>query len=219
VQDDAASRPDDDAILIEGLKKNDQIVILRFLDRYLNPIISFIMKRGVSRGDAEELASLVVEKVADSIDRFDRSRGKFSTWVFTIAERLSIDHFRKEGRRSKVDAVPLTVDDIAETSNGDGSCSPTGPRDPALKRLFLKAFLGLGAEDRSVLCLTTLEWSHAEIGVISGKSPDAVKVQAHRARNRLKEAVKKIAQEESVKLADSHWDALNHWRGQKEVEL
>lgn len=219
---DAELDPQDgeNAFLVKGLRDNDQVVTLSFIGRYFEPIICFVMKQyAVPREDAEEIALTAMRKVADGIDQFDPSRAKFSTWIFTIAKHLAIDYLRRQGRQSKGNGPSLSLEAVTGHYDGDGASSSSIPSNPALKNLFLRAFGSLGEDDRTVLCLAVQEWSYAEIGEVLDKSQDAVKIQAHRARKRLRDAVKDLADKEFVDISEADWDGLKHWKGQKEVEL
>ena len=43
---------------------------------------------------AEDLTSIVFVKAAESFDRFDPSKAKFSTWVMRIAHNALVDYYR-----------------------------------------------------------------------------------------------------------------------------
>lgn len=218
---DAEKDPKDhDAFLINGLRENDQVVILSFFDRYLDPMILFGMKEcGIPRDDAEEIASAAMMKIADKIDQFDAARGSFCTWIFEIAKNQGIDYLRRQARRPKGNGPLLTLESIVDVFDGDQTSAPATSTNPTLKGLFVRAYGSLSEDDRSVLSLAAKEWSYAEIGDMLGKSQEAVKVQAHRARKRLREAVKELADAESIDVSEADWDGLKHWKGQKEVEL
>lgn len=211
---------DHDAFLVKGLRENDPVVILSFMDRYQDPIIFFVMKEcGIPRDDAEEIASAAMMKVADKIDKFDAARGSFCTWIFTIAKNEGIDYLRRRARKPKGNGPLVTLESIVGVFNGDQAAVPAASTNPILKDLFVRAYGSLREEDRTVLSLAAKEWSYAEIGEVLGKSQEAVKVQAHRARKSLREAVKELADAESIDVSEADWDGLKHWKGQKEVEL
>src|SRR5439155_19254197 len=48
---------------------------------------------------AEDVASETWAGVAASITRFDGDEAQFRAWLFTVARRRAIDHFRRESRR------------------------------------------------------------------------------------------------------------------------
>lgn len=68
-------------------------------DEYFDRVYAFLAYRVVSVVDAEDLASETFERVVRNASRFDARRASVATWIFTIAERVLIDHYRRTGRR------------------------------------------------------------------------------------------------------------------------
>lgn len=68
-------------------------------DAYFERIYAFMAYRVASVVDAEDLASETFERVVRSAGRFDPEKAGVATWIFTIAERVLIDHYRRSGRR------------------------------------------------------------------------------------------------------------------------
>lgn len=75
-------------------------------DRYIGKIYSFILKRVGNVQDAEDITSIVFEKVIVNLASFDESRASFTTWIYRIALNSVTDHFRSRGRRRE-----LSLDD------------------------------------------------------------------------------------------------------------
>jgi RNA polymerase sigma-70 factor (ECF subfamily) len=73
--------------------------------------------------DAEDLVQETFVKVFKALDRYDPER-PFAAWIFTIASRLAIDHFR----RRRVQTVSLNV-----TDPGSGEDRTMDVEDPGLK--------------------------------------------------------------------------------------
>lgn len=64
---------------------------------------------------AEDLTSATFERAWRKRDRYRRNLAAFSTWVFTIARRVLVDHYRKQ--RAEVplnNATQLTTDETLE---------------------------------------------------------------------------------------------------------
>jgi len=216
---DAEQNPKDhDEFLVRGLRENDAVVLKSFSDRYLMPMISFVMKMGVPRDDAEEIACAAMTKIGGTaIDKYDPALGKFSTWIFGISKNLAIDYFRRR-KRQKAGPAFQSLESVFHLAK-DEAPAPTSSTNPNLKALFSRTFAALSDLDREVLCLAVQGWSYTEIGEALGKPANNVKVQAHRARMRLREAIKESAEQESIDISDADWDGLKHWSGEKEVEL
>lgn len=216
---DAEQNPKDhDEFLVRGLRENDAVVLKSFSDRYLMPMVSFVMKMGVPRDDAEEIACVAMTKIGTDIEKYDPKQGKFSTWIFGISKNLAIDYFRRRKRQQKDGPAFQSLESVFHLAK-DEVPAPATSTNPNLKALFARTFAALSEPDREVLCLAVQGWSYAEIGEALGKSANNVKVQAHRARARLREALKESAEQESIDISDADWDGLKHWNGEKEVEL
>jgi len=120
----------------------------------------------------------------EGLDRF-RRMAKFSTWLATIVLNKCRDRLR-----SRRETVP--IDDVTEVR----SCGAPDPealanaheRTSALQQ----ALAALAPVDREVIILKHLEeLAYEEIAMIVGASVPALKVRAHRAREKLRESLEK----------------------------
>ncbi|WP_210494609.1 RNA polymerase sigma factor [Patulibacter sp. SYSU D01012] len=64
-------------------------------------VYSFFAYRVSNVTDAEDLTALTFERVVRHAARYDASRASVTTWLFAIAERVLIDHYRWRGRRDE----------------------------------------------------------------------------------------------------------------------
>ncbi len=208
-----------DKFIIDGLRVNDQTACTCLIERYLGPLISFIRKRhSFSTEDCEDIASATLLRVSEVIDTYKPSLGTFRTWIFGIAKNRAIDHYRKIQHQQKDSGQVTSFDETTESPLSEPLTSSTS-LNPVLKGTFLKAFGELSEEDQTVLKLSAQGFSQAEIGEILRKSEDAVKVQAHRVRKRLKDAVERLAEQDSVNITGADWDGLKNLNGQKEAGI
>ncbi len=74
---------------------------------------SYLMRLGTADATAEELAQEAMVIVWRKAQSYDSARAGVSTWVFTIARNLRIDHFRRQGNRS-VDAEGTDDDEMPD---------------------------------------------------------------------------------------------------------
>lgn len=89
-----------DEQIVNGLKRGDDHSYELTYQRYGRKIIAVAMnKSGLSFEDAQELCNDVILEIAKKIDGYDPKKGKFGTWILTIAHRRAIDFFRKHGRK------------------------------------------------------------------------------------------------------------------------
>ena len=59
------------------------------------------MKRVGNVQDAEDITSIVFEKVVSNLASFDESRASFTTWIYRIAMNSVTDFYRSRGRRKE----------------------------------------------------------------------------------------------------------------------
>lgn len=99
----------------------------------------------------------------------------FTPWLFAIARHRLIDFFRREGRRARIMFAEM-LDEPAEPA-----------AEAVLARVDVEALLGeLSPKQEKALRLTRLDGlSGEEAAALSGQSPAAIKVNAHRGLRRL----------------------------------
>ena len=128
---------------------------------------------------AEDLASEVMLKLLESINKYQFRGMPFSAWVFRIARNKLIDLHRRRKRRGEVDLTePLAAMQI----------SPQALAERALDRGQLQLALKyLTEEQRQVIVLKFIEgFDNGSIARILGRSEGAVKSLQHRALHALR---------------------------------
>ncbi len=98
--------------LLNGLEQpGNQAAWDGFLGRFQIPVRSFVLSRGIRAADAEDLVQDIlvafVEMYRDR--RYDRERGRLSSWLFGIAQNHVL-RFRERGHRhqQKMDAFGVS---------------------------------------------------------------------------------------------------------------
>ena len=179
----SAPDPQDDDALMEAIASGDESALRRLMERWQGPIYRFIRRTVRDEDMAEDLTQ-------ETFWRLWRGRqgylagGRFSTWLFRIAARLCLDHFRHGRRR------PREVGDAALPA----AMAP--PRDAADLNARLGELHGalqvaldrLPANQRAALMLHRFEgMSYKEIAASLDCSLGAVEQLIYRARRRLRE--------------------------------
>lgn len=138
-------------------------------------LVSFYRGMGLSRADAEELASEAVEGMVRSFRRL-REPEAFEGWFWTIARNRLRTRLRTKGR----------IERELEYGPVDDPASIVVARE---EHLTIRAALDtLSDRDRQVLWLREVEQlSHEEIATRMSMRPGAVRVAVLRARRRLTE--------------------------------
>jgi RNA polymerase sigma-70 factor (ECF subfamily) len=122
-----------------------------------------------------------------------RPRSKFSTWIFTIANNVALNHIRRQGRKralsfGKVDGESSGLQPAEERVPGREGTPSTQVRQVELSEVVREALEHLGEDQKMAVLLNKFEeMSYAEIAEVMGRSEAAVKSLLARARNTLRE--------------------------------
>lgn len=113
---------------------------------YVERVYAFFAYRVARADDADDLTAATFERIVRHVDRFDEAKGALATWVFTIAENVLIDHYRRQGRRDE-QALPEADDgSISQLVTVD---QPSEGLAPALQQ----ALEALSSRERHVIGL------------------------------------------------------------------
>lgn len=83
-------------------------------DHYIPKIYKFILKRVGSVPDAEDITSIVFEKVVVNLGSFEETRASFTTWIYKIAANSVTDFYRSKGRRKESSLDEETAGAVAD---------------------------------------------------------------------------------------------------------
>jgi RNA polymerase sigma-70 factor, ECF subfamily len=154
------------------------------------PLLRYL--RVTTRDAAEDIASETWAAVASSITRFDGDEMAFRAWLFTVARRRAVDHFRREARRPSVPVDPAALGTASVAAKG------ADPGDTAVSTLETEAALRRIAElppgqRDAVMLRAVADLDVAHVAAIMGKRPGTVRVLAHRG---LRTLARQLAEEE-----------------------
>jgi RNA polymerase sigma-70 factor (ECF subfamily) len=147
---DYAESPDEE--LVAQLSRQDVKAFEALYDRYGNIVYSVSLRILGDVQAAEDVVQEVFLRVWRKPDHYDTARGRFLTWLLSVARNRAIDEHRSRGRRLRyeVGSAPL-----------DGEGFPSGDADdPALAALLSdegaavrEALNGLPLEQRRAIGL------------------------------------------------------------------
>lgn len=174
-----ADWPELEGLFAAYLKDDAQAARVLFSE-VLRVLQGYFRARMDSAQDAEDLAQAALLKIHFARDRYDPAQ-RLKTWVFTIASRTLIDHWR--GVASDAEDSELS-EFVMETVASDWL-------DPAKKtelhRDINQALMKLKPMERSIVYLYGVEGlSMAEIGEVLSITESAAKLRAHRAYQELR---------------------------------
>jgi RNA polymerase sigma-70 factor (ECF subfamily) len=149
--------------------------------RHRGALYRFVLRSLRDRAIAEELFQEAWIRVIEARVRYAPS-AKFTTWLYTIAHNLLVDHWRKKG----LTLVSLETDDVpVESANPARQLEGR----EALAR-FLRALEALPPAQREAFLLhEEAGLSVAEIAAATGSNEEAAKSRLRYAMTKLKSAV------------------------------
>ena len=149
--------------------------------RHRGPLYRFVLRALKQRSAAEELFQEVWIRVIESRSRY-APQARFSTWLYTIAHNLLVDHWRKKG----LSLVSLDTEDV-----------PLDSANPARQvdaRESLARFLDIleklpAAQREAFLLHEEAGMTVAEIAAVTGAGEEAAKSRLRYAMAKLKAAL------------------------------
>lgn len=168
------------ADLAEQAKEGCEDAFADLVRLFAPRIHRFLCTKGLSTHDAEDLTQETFVKAYQAINRFDPQYA-FSTWIFTIARRLAISHFRARKKHVPIEEHDKVTDEAPEVC------------DDQAVNLWHEAKKHLSEREYEALWLRYAEDVPAEeIGRALGITAVHARVVMHRARARLAEHMKTL---------------------------
>jgi RNA polymerase sigma-70 factor (ECF subfamily) len=96
---------------MERVCTRDLAAFEHLYDRYGDLVHSVVMRVVGDRYIAEDVTQDVFLRVWRKPEQFDLDRGKFTTWLLSIARNRSIDERRSRGRRLRHEAMPSPAEE------------------------------------------------------------------------------------------------------------
>jgi RNA polymerase sigma-70 factor, ECF subfamily len=93
---DTGLRSHFEALLARVAEHRDRGAFALLFDHFGPRVKSFMMRKGASAEQAEDLVQETMIAVWSKAQLFSADRGTVSTWIFTIARNLRIDRLRRE---------------------------------------------------------------------------------------------------------------------------
>jgi RNA polymerase sigma-70 factor, ECF subfamily len=186
----------DDLELVRLARGGDEAAFGEIVRRHSPRVFRVAGRFFRQRERVEEAAQEVFLKAFTQLDGFE-GRGSFEGWLTRIANNTCLNLVRATGRRPE-----LTVSDMTEDEGAwleDQLSGAAAERHEAAERGMVAADLAgrvletMSPDDRLVLTLVDgEEMPVKEVAEVTGWSESKVKVQAFRARRRMRAAVEKL---------------------------
>lgn len=168
-----------DKDLVHGVLSGSQGALTQLIKQHQRLVAHIVFRLIDNAQDREELSQDIFMKVFDNLAEF-KFDAKLSTWIATIAYRMTVNKLRKTKRHAPEEDL-------------DNISYEIGAVDDAMEKKDFAVFIHhlidqLPTNYRTVLTLYHLEgFSYPEIVDITGLPEGTVKNYLFRARNKLKE--------------------------------
>lgn len=179
--------------LIQRAKRQDAGAMRALIDAHKQRLFAFVWRMHRNHHDAEEICQDAFLKAFAAIDSFNPDY-RFSTWLFTIAYRVTLNTLRK--KRSVSGEMDWTR--IASDESGAEEELAATEEAQRLKQLIWSAVDDLTPAQRAaVLLFYKQQMGCQEISEVLETPVATVKSHLHRARAKLKELLSPVLEEMS----------------------
>lgn len=162
------SEPDDDELARAA--QRDPSAFGPLYDRYVHGLYRYVLTKVGTPMEAEDVTSRAFLSALEALPRY-QPRGRFAAWLFTIARRKILDHFRRHEPPE-----PPAEEDLRLPASLE---QPVGPEDRERLRSVLR---GLSEDRQELIRLRYVAGlPFRQIAVMVGKREDAVKKIVYRA--------------------------------------
>jgi RNA polymerase sigma-70 factor, ECF subfamily len=154
-------------------------------------LVAYLQRMAGDRAVAEDMVQQTFLKVHRAREAYVRGADPVP-WMFAIARRTFLDEARRRKRaRVQVSGGDGRLPDVPAAMDGRPLADAPAPAaDPELLRAALDALSQLPPAQREALILTKMSGkSIAEAAAITGATPGAMKLRAHRAYTALRRAL------------------------------
>jgi RNA polymerase sigma factor (sigma-70 family) len=184
----------DDRTLVKNVMAGDMQAFRLLIHRHERLVAHMIGRIVKKDEDVEELCQDVFMRVHNKLGEFN-FQSKLSTWIATIAYRYALNHIRKE--KIEFSQIP---DEEAFTKSFVEIANPESLTEEKDQEAFVMKLVDeLPVQYKTILTLYHVQsMSYPEICEITGMPEGTVKNYLFRARNLLKEKVKKYIGKEEL---------------------
>lgn len=158
-------------------------IFAELYEQYLPKVFRYIQYRVNSMQLTEDLTSTTFEKALVNFSRYSSDKAKFSTWIFSIARNVVIDHYRVSQRKQ---TAPL--EEAGEVSSKDLSPEEELFQGEELARL--QGYLAqLQHDEQEIIRLKFVaELNNRQIAKMLGLSESNVGTRLYRAVRKLRDS-------------------------------
>lgn len=194
---DSAQAAAPDRALLLGVSRREPAALEKFFDLYYDRIFAHVARLLQDQHQAEDLTHEIFLHLNKTLDRLDPDRDP-TGWVFTVATNCVRDHWRSRGHKDTTRSVGLETEHLEvladDSMDAEQQLAQRQERD-----IVRHALLELPDRDREVILLRDYEnLDTADVAMIIGAKPDAIRQRHSRAVTRLGEIYKRLMNQEQA---------------------
>ncbi|MEO6742726.1 MAG: sigma-70 family RNA polymerase sigma factor [Chthoniobacteraceae bacterium] len=179
-----------DAAAMMRLRDGDDLALNELMARWQQPLANYLARLCGNEATALDLAQETFVRIYEARARYD-TRGKFATWLYTIAGNLARNAHRWQQRHPTVslDAPTDTDGGTVATHLPDGASQPDASAERGERAAAVRTAISELPEDqRAIVLMSEYEdRPHADIAAVLGCTAKAVETRLYRARQTLRE--------------------------------
>ncbi len=178
-----------DEELVVQLSRQDVRAFEALYDRYGNLVYSVCLRVLGDVQAAEDVVQEVFLRVWRKPGRYDSSRGRFPTWLLSVARNRAIDEHRSRGRRQRFEAgsTPLESDGLHSGEADDPALSAVLADERVAVR---RALAELPPEQRSAIELAYYRgYTQQEIAEAQGEPLGTIKTRVRLGMQKMRAAL------------------------------
>ena len=170
-----------DQYYIDQVLEGDVNAFSFLVERYQNLVYTVVYRIVKNKEQAEEVAQDSFIKAYESLKKY-RGDAKFSTWLYTIAYRKSLDAIKSAKRF----AASELIEEISEGDIESVTDALNYLQEQERKQIISESIMKLPEDEAAIITLYYFEEkSVKEIVEIVGLTADNVKIKLYRSRKKL----------------------------------
>jgi RNA polymerase sigma factor (sigma-70 family) len=169
--------PDDEADLVAAAQR-ERAAFAPLYVRYVRPVYRYCYRRLGSHEAAEDATSQTFVKALAGLDRYRDHSGTFRGWLFTIADRVVTDLYRRRRPQTGIDEAS----EVASATPGPEETAITAEASRSVQAMLER----LTPDQRRIVALRLAGLTGLEIAAVVGREHQAVRSLQFRAYARLR---------------------------------
>jgi RNA polymerase sigma-70 factor (ECF subfamily) len=197
MRDNEHTKSDTDSEFVIRCKSGDINAFEKIVKKYQKKMFNVSYRIIGDYNESDEVVQDAFVSAYNNIDKF-RGKARFSTWLYSIVVNLSRNRLKQVKKRAYREE--LSIDDPVETETGTVKAEPASDDLSVLERMEKRelkqkvqsCIQSLEDEFREVIVLRDIQgFSYEDIGEMLKIAKGTVKSRLHRARESVKNCLKK----------------------------